>query len=394
MADRSAHVRVQPLRVVPHVLGIDGETRCERLAGRFGRGAQRIERRPRPFRVYVVRGHRRDATPIVDPGADELRQLARLAQVRRRLDVHVRAEDDPSGGDSTEKQLGVTRLGGVHRGAGLREEVLDDDLLHVTVARVRCTDGDQRVDPFGLGLTESNKDPRGERHPRPAGRVQGFEPTGRGLVRRPMVRTAGFVEPIRQRLEHHSLRWTDRPQTSEFDLVEGAGIGVGKQTGLGQHRARRGHEIVDRRAVPVGLEPVLRDRVALLGRFAEGEQRLVTASGRAGASDVEDSVDVQVRMVQPGRRFGEGAVPAAVPAQHRERDEHLRREGHPRAVPGVAQRCRLLEEIGGGGVLELAGVGAHRRQPTRGPIRASSVPDPNRATVTRVTRPPRRRRAR
>ena len=70
-------------------------------------------------------------------------------------------------------------------------------------------------------------------------------------------------------------------------------------------------------------------------------------------------------MVEPGRRLGEGAVAAPVAAQHRERDEHLRREGHPGAVAGVAQPRRFPHQVVGGRVEQLAGVRAHSAQPRR-----------------------------
>ena len=79
--DREAHRRVEPLLGVADVLGVHGEPGRERLAGRFGRAAQQLERGPGPLRVHVVGGERRDPAPVVDPGGDEVAR-GRRASVR------------------------------------------------------------------------------------------------------------------------------------------------------------------------------------------------------------------------------------------------------------------------------------------------------------------------
>ncbi len=72
------------------------------------------------------------------------------------------------------------------------------------------------------------------------------------------------------------------------------------------------------------VEPVACDRVAVLGGLAEGEQRFVATQRGAAARDREDLVDGEERCEEVRRGFGERAVPASVPAQHRERNEDLR----------------------------------------------------------------------
>ena len=117
------------------------------MAGRFGHGAEPVDRRPGPFGIHVVGGHRRHATPVVDAGAEERTEV--VGEVRWDLQVDVGGEDEPGQGDGVEVVVGRARAGCVHRGAGLGKEVLDDDLLHVAVAAMRLGDGLQRVDPVG-----------------------------------------------------------------------------------------------------------------------------------------------------------------------------------------------------------------------------------------------------
>ncbi len=69
--------------------------------------------------------------------------------------------------------------------------------------------------------------------------------------------------------------------------VERAGVGVGEQPGLGEHRGGGGDEVVDRRGVAARRQPGGGVGVARLGRLAQGEQRLVTAERGAPARDGE-----------------------------------------------------------------------------------------------------------
>ena len=51
----------------------------------------------------------------------------------------------------------------VHRGAGLRQEVLDDHLLHVAVLAMRRGDRLERGHAVGPGLADADEDAGGER---------------------------------------------------------------------------------------------------------------------------------------------------------------------------------------------------------------------------------------
>ena len=84
----------------------------QRAAGALGGALEVGEVRPGRLGVDVVGRHRRDAAPVVDAGADQLRQALGL-QVGRRLDVHGRPEDQARHGDGPdlllERGLGAPR---------------------------------------------------------------------------------------------------------------------------------------------------------------------------------------------------------------------------------------------------------------------------------------------
>ena len=92
--------------------------------------AQRFEVWPGRLRVDVVRGDRRNAAPVVQPGGDQLWVVV-ITEVRRRLDVHLGAEDDAADGDGPEQVIEVRLRSIRHFRVGLRAEVLDDDFLDV-----------------------------------------------------------------------------------------------------------------------------------------------------------------------------------------------------------------------------------------------------------------------
>ena len=242
----------------------------------------------------------------------------------------------------------VARGRAPHRRARLGQEVLDDHLLHVAVAPVGGGDGEERLEPLDPGLADADQDPGGERHPGPARGLQRGQPSLGRLVGGAGVRAAGLAETGGQGLDHHPLRRRHRPEPHQLVLGERPGVGVGEQSGLGEHDAGRGDEVVDRRGVaPVG-QPGGGIGVARLGRLAQGEERLVAAELGAAPRDGEHLVELEVGRHQVRGRLGEGAVPALVATQHGERDEHLGGEGDPRPVGGVAARRGVLQELGDG----------------------------------------------
>ena len=120
--------------------------------------AQAVEGRPRPLGVDVVGGDRGDAAPVVDAGVEQVAEV--VGEVGRRLEVDLGREDQAGQRDGLEEVVGRARRCGVHRGAGLRQEVLDDHLLHVAVAGVRRGDRLQRVDAVGDGLADARRGSR------------------------------------------------------------------------------------------------------------------------------------------------------------------------------------------------------------------------------------------
>ena len=302
----------------------------------------------------MVGRDRGDAAPVVDAGVEQAPEV--VGEVRGRLEVDVVREEEPGGCDRPQVVVLRARLGRVHRRARLGQEVLDDHLLHVAVAAVRGLDGQQRLDALLPGLPEPDEEAGGERDPCPAGRLQRGQAALRRLVGSPEVRPARLAEAGGQRLQHHALRRRDGPEALELGPGQGAGVGVGEEPRLGQHRAGRRHQVVDGRAVATGRQPAGSGGVALLGGLAEGEERFPAPGGPPGPGDGQDLVELQVRGVEPGRGLGEGAVPATVAAQHGERDEHLGGERDPVAVGGVAPAGRLRHEVREGGPEEVVGV--------------------------------------
>ena len=118
------------------------------------------------------------------------------------------------------------------------------------------------------------------------GLAQGGQPAGRRLVRRPPVALQIGVE----RLEHHPLAGRDRPQPAQLVGAEGTGVGVGEEPGLIEHRRAGGGQVVDGGGEAVLASQSPGRRVAVLGGFAQGEERLVAAGGRAGPGDGQDLV--------------------------------------------------------------------------------------------------------
>ncbi len=328
---------------------------------------QHPERRPGPLGVDVVGRDRGDAAPVVDAGMEQGCQV--VGEVRWRLHVDLGREHEPGRGDRPLQVLGRARLRARHRRPGLGQEVLDDDLLHVAVAGVRRRDGAQGRQLPGPVVADADEDPGGERDGELAGRLQRGQPARRRLVGCAAVRR----QPLGQRLEHHPLARRDLAQPGQLVREERAGVGVGEQARLLHHEAAHVGEILDRRRVSLRLEPLARRRVAQLGALAQGEERLVAPGLASGAGDGEDLLGGEVRRGEAGRRLGEGAVAAAVAAEHGERHEDLGGEGDPAPVRPVAHDPGQGRELGQGGA-EQIGVGEHVGQSRGRPRRRRGPP--------------------
>ncbi len=340
---------------------------AERVARRLGRLPQHRERRPGPLGVDVVGGDGGDAAPVVDAGMQQGCQV--VGEVRRRLDVDLGRQHEPGRRDGPLQVLGRAGLGAGHRRPRLGQEVLDDDLLHVTVAGVRRGDGAQGGHLPRAVVADADQDPGGERDGELARRLQRGQPAGRLLVGCAAVRR----QPLGQRLEHHPLARRDLAQPGQLVGEERAGVGVGEQPRLLHHEAAHVGEILDRRRVPLRLEPLAGRRVAQFGALAQGEERLVAPGRTSGARDGEDLLGGEVRRGDAARRLGEGAIAAAVAAEHGERHEDLRREGDPAPVRPVAHHPGQGGELGQGGAQEI-GIGEHGGQSMGRPRRRRGRP--------------------
>ena len=301
-----------------------------------------VERRPGPLGVDVIGGDGRDATPVVDAGVEERTEV--VAQVRWGLHVHVERQDEPGQRDRIEVDVVGARRGLVHRGAGLGQEVLHDDLLHVAVAGMGLRDRLQGCHPVGAVFADADEDPRGEGDAQPSRRVERGEPAFGSLVGRAPV----AVEIGPQGLDHHPLAGAHRTQLGELVGEQRTGVGMGEQAGLVEHQAAHRREVVDGGRVTVLAEPRAGDGVALLGPLAQREERFVAAGLGAPAGDAQHVVGREVGRGEPRRGLGEGAVAALVPAEHRERDEHLGRVGDPGAVHLVAPGRGPRQQLGEG----------------------------------------------
>ncbi len=214
------------------------------------------------------------------------------------------------------------------------------------------------------------------------------------------------------RFDHHPLAGRHRAERSQLGGREGASVGVREEPGLLEHRPACRDQIVDRRPVAVFGEPGGGERVPGLGCLAEGEQGLVAAGVPSGPGDGQHLLDGEVGGPEPRRRFGERAVAALVAAQHGQRDEHLRGEGHPGSVRGVPHcggpLAELLDRRGEQGLpvgrarrerRRGAVVGGHLRHLTGGPCRPTPARcrrshhrgRPHRPATERPRRPPARR---
>ena len=334
---------VQPAVRLCGELGVDRQPGCQHQPTGLGRDPQRVDGGPGAFGVHVVDRDRGDPAPVVDARVQQVAEPVEVGEVRWGLDVHVGRQHQP--GQRDRPHMGLGRAGRVvaHRGARFGQEVLHDHLLHVTVPSVRCGDRLQGGQPVGLRLADAHQDPGGERDAQLPGPLQGRQPAFRGLVRGTSVR--GQVGT--QRLDHHPLRRRDGPESGQVLTGDRAGVRVGQQTGLLQHPPRHRHQVVDRRGVPVGGQPVACFDVPVLRGLTEGEQHLVTPRLRARRRDRHHLVRRQERRGDVVRCRRERAVPTPVPTQPRQRHEHLRRVRHPRPRRGAAHPARHRRQLVG-----------------------------------------------
>ncbi|MEY9215333.1 hypothetical protein ABH917_004779 [Thermobifida halotolerans] len=338
---------VDPRFALPHVLGVDGEALAEREARLGGAFGERVDLRPGAFGVDVVGGERRDAAPVVDPGAQHQRELAARAvsgvaplgdEVGRGLDAGLRSQHDAGDGDGGGQvlQFGVGPV--AHRGVGLGPEVLHDDLLDRAVLAGRPADGEDRVGALGGGLADADEDSGGEGNTGASGVLQDAQPHRGVLVGAAVVDLAAFGEqPRGGGLQHHAHGRGDGLEALEVAPGQHAGVEVRQQARLLQDHDGHGAHVGEGVVVALLVEPPAGLRPAVLGAVAEGEQRLLAAQGGSLPGDREDLVRGQVGGGQLRGGRGEGAVVTAVPAQSGQRDEDLAAVGDDAGTSGRGQ---------------------------------------------------------
>ena len=202
-----------------------------------------------------------------------------------------------------------------------------------------------------------------------------------GIARRPASsivrrRTAGSLsgepkcgpprsaEPVAGGLEHQPHRGAHVLEPGQLLVGHHAGVQVRQQAGLLDHADRDRPQVLERRA---GSRASASHARASGYRSSGRSPRVNSASlhpaRRPAVGDRNRLLRRQERGVRARRRLGEGAVVTVVPAEHRERDEHLRRVGDDVAVTQVAQARRELHEP----------VRARRRGPRRGRVASSTL---------------------
>ena len=151
------------------------------LAGGCRFPVKLIEVWPGRFGVHEIRRQRRDAAPIVDARGDELCQHAG-AEVRWRLNIHLRSEQDTSNRNGPEQIIQIRLRRFCHLGVGLGAKVLNDDFLQVPIGKVQIAQRKQGFDSLATCFSDSNQYSGCERHTRFAGFLNSRQTHIRTLV--------------------------------------------------------------------------------------------------------------------------------------------------------------------------------------------------------------------
>ena len=394
--DHIQHPLLHPFGV--HVLGIDAEALGQRVALRGQRLAQLVRAREGVLGGDVV-AVGREAAEVRGAGGDELGPP--VGEVRGHLDAHL-GHQPPALGDQPLHVLdrhlagpfghrcrlpvGDPRLPAASRRlvgdlgdlltvvAPVGDEVLQDHLLDVPVARLHLGERLQRGDPLLLGLPDPDQDPARERDPQLAGCLDRRQPCLRVLARRAGV--DGLHQALGDRLQHQPLRRGHLAQPGQVRRGEDAEIGVGKEPAFERPLAGPDHvggEVV----VPPGAQALGDDRVDLRPLAGEDEQLLAVPARRLLEAPLH-----LLRRMDVGLMGGEGAVLAEAPAGARKRERVVAREGdstHERASyrtgPGAPVRVLGWPGTRSGGSVGATPPGsstnrktaAARSAPTKGP---------------------------
>ena len=249
----------------------------------------------------------------------------------------MRTEDEPGGCDRGEELLFLWFGCVAHRRAGFGAEVLNDDLLHVTVPAVQVADREEALAPLARRFADPDQDPGGERDREPACVFDRPQAHRRDLIGRSGVRPTLPRETVGRRLEHQAHRSAHVLERRELLVGHHARVEVREEPGLLEDAHGRRADVLERRAVATVYQPGARRRISLLGTVSEGEQSLLASQRAAGLGDRDHLLEAEERVFELRRRLREGAVMTMVATQHRQRDEHLARIGDGVAPSQVAE---------------------------------------------------------
>ena len=317
---------------------VDRQSFVQFLAGDGRLPGQFVQVWPGGFRVDEVRRQGGHAAPVVDSRGDDLAEHPGT-QVGRRLDAHFTTEEDAGDGDGPQQFVEVGLRCALHLRAGLGPEVLHDDLLDVPVVLVNTTNREQRFDALAAGFADADEDARGERNLRLAGVGQGLEAHRRDLVRRTVVGHALLGQPVRCRLQHDAHGRRHRPQRGDLLRRHVAGVQVGQQARLVEHRLGGVVQVLQRGRVAVSGQPLAGGAIAEFGLLPQREESLLATHLGAVPCDLQDGVEFHVRVVELGGSLRESAVVADVAAQVRQGDEDFLGVGDEVQKALVAQGC-------------------------------------------------------
>ena len=248
-----------------------------------------------------------------------------------------------------EELVGIAGRRAPHRGAGLRQEVLDDHLLHVAVAGVG-----RRRSRRGRRAARARVSPMPTRMPvvngtraRPAASSVASRRSG-VLSGAPACGPPGSPSRAASVSIIIPCDGDDRAEPERDPSSASApALAWGSRPVSVEHRARppppgsrRWRRTRARRATP----PHAGYRASGASPRVNSASWQPSAAPRRAMASTSSSVEVRATS-SVGGRLGEGAVAARVAAQHRERDEHLRRERDARPVGGVAPGRRLRHEL-------------------------------------------------
>jgi len=323
-------------------LRIDREALAQDEALALGRAPELGDQRPRFLGVDVVEREGRDPAPVVESGRQQARIGARR-KIRRRLDVHVRPEDEPRHGEGPE-QVVEGWLGRVpHRDPRLGAEVLDDDLLDVPVPLVEVADRDERVHALPGRLADADEQARRERDAELPGERDRPDPPRGHLVRRTVVGHTALEEPVRESLEHQPHAHVDLTQRGQVTLGHDAGVRVRQQGRFLQNGLAHGVQVRQRRTVAVPSEELAMRREQRLRFVAEREEGFFGAEPAARLGERHDLVRRHRVGARLARVAAERAVAAVVAAEGRQGHEDLGGEGDGAATSAVAKLARSGE---------------------------------------------------